>query len=106
VKNLKDSLGTVNHLGLVPNRYSLLRKSLLTAGAIILCFVVGAWFLLGLADALISTSGANVVGVLVSLVLGAIPAVALFLAWMRWGPWWNASRRIHWICRRTFGAAN
>jgi hypothetical protein len=82
-----------------------LRKSVATVVVILVCLVIGAWILLGLAFAWLFASAGGAVGAFVALVLAAIPPLALFLAWMRWGPWWSALRRIHWICRRTFGAA-
>jgi hypothetical protein len=95
-----------SHNAMADKRHAKLRKNLAKAGGIILCLVAGAWFLLGLAFIWIFASAGGAVGAFVSLVLAAIPPVALFLAWIRWGPWCNALRRIHWVCRRTIGATN
>jgi hypothetical protein len=88
------------------NRHAKLRKNAATAAGIIFCLVAEAWFLLGLAFIWIFASLGGAVGAFVSLVLVAIPPVALFLVWIRWGPWCNALRRIHWVCRRTIGVTN
>jgi len=106
VKNRKESPEPPNDRAMAPNRQDRLRMGLAAVGAVLLILAVGAWLLVGLGVAWLFASAGSAVGVFVILVLGAIPPLALFLAWMRWGPWWNALRRIHWICRRTFGAAN
>ena len=87
-------------------RHAQLRKSGAILGGIVVCLVIGAWFLLGLAFVWLSAVLAGFVGAIISLVVVAIPPVALFLAWMKWGPWCNALRRIHLVCRRTVGAAS
>jgi hypothetical protein len=87
-------------------RHAQLRKSLATVGGIVVCLVIGAWFLLGLVFIWLSAALAGAVGAILGFAIVAIPPLALFLAWMKWGPWCDALRQFHCVCRRTVGAAS
>jgi hypothetical protein len=79
------------------------KMALATVGGVLLGLAAGAWLLVGLFFAWLLASADFVVWAWVSLVVAVGGPLALFFAWMRWGPCWRPLRRVHWICRRVFG---
>jgi hypothetical protein len=65
-----------------------------------------AWLLVGLFFAWLFADASLALWAWASLVVAVSGPLALFFAWMRWGPCWKPLRRIHWALRHTLGSSN